>query len=86
MKGRKDIAFCITLGVSILIFVAGFLVPPLGVIDPSCLKAGGILLGFYSLHQIPQAIKAGKEIRIKHGDTSVSVGDGADLNNIENND
>lgn len=79
MKERKDIAFIITLGIAIVLFVAGFIVPPTGVIDGSVLTASGILLGFYGLHQVPTALKAGKEIKVQHGETSVSVGDGADL-------
>lgn len=46
------------------LFVWGFFVPPLGVIDGSVLKAGGVLLGFAVLwviaHIIIELDKSGK--------------------------
>ena len=43
---------------SVALFIGGFFVPPMGVIDGSVLKAGGILLGFASIFQAPYLIES----------------------------
>lgn len=52
--------------ISIVLDVAGFLVPPMGQIDGSVLWAGGILFGGYALcdlvHNLPLYIKNGAKI------------------------
>ena len=40
------------------LFIGGFIVPPMGVIDGSLLKAAGILLGFASIFQAPYLIES----------------------------
>lgn len=65
-----------TLGISLLLVIAGFLLPPTGVIDGSVLTAVGELLMFAVLAQIPSMIdsaKNGKSIRLKKGDFSAEV-------------
>lgn len=56
-------------------FVGGFFCPPMGVIDGSVLKAGGILLGFAALAVAGQNLANGKDVTFKHGDTSVEIND-----------
>ena len=51
--------FYLTLSVSIILTVGGFLCPPIGVIDGSVLTAVGMLLMFSVIEKIPEAIKAG---------------------------
>lgn len=58
---------------AVLLFTAGFLVPPLGVIDGSALKAVGELLGFNSLFLAWAAIEKGYGAEIRHGDTSAKI-------------
>lgn len=58
---------------AVLLFIAGFLVPPLGVIDGSVLKAAGELLGFNSLFLAWAAIEKGYGAEIHHGDTSAKI-------------
>ena len=68
--------FRITLSLSILLIVGGFVCPPLGVIDGSVLTATGMLLAFAILAQVPtliEAAKAGKTIRLQKGDFSAEV-------------
>lgn len=59
--------------VSLVLIVAGFIVPPLGIIDGSVLTAIGLLLMFAIAEKIPEAIKAGKSIRLTKGDFSAEV-------------
>ena len=66
--------FNVLLTVSILLIVGGFLVPPIGVIDGSVLSAVGLLLMFATIDKIPEAIKAGKSVKISKGDFSAEVG------------
>lgn len=54
-------------------FVGGFFCPPMGVIDGSVLKAGGILLGFAALAVAGQNLANGKEVTFNHGDTEVKI-------------
>ena len=64
----------LNLVVNIALIVGGFFVPPLGVIDGSVLTAVGLLLMFSVIEKIPEAIKAGKSVKISKGDFSAEVG------------
>ena len=65
--------FYVCLTVAILLFVGGFFCPPMGVIDGSVLKAGGILLGFAALGVAGQNLANGKGITFSHGETEVTI-------------
>lgn len=65
--------FYVLLAVSVLLIIGGFLVPPIGVIDGSVLSAVGLLLMFAVIEKIPEAIKAGRNIKVQKGDTSLEV-------------
>lgn len=65
--------FYINLVVSILLIVGGFLVPPVGIIDGSVLTAVGLLLMFSVIEKVPEAIKAGRNIKLQKGDSSVEI-------------
>lgn len=54
-------------------FVGGFFCPPMGVIDGSVLKAGGILLGFAALGVAGQNLANGKGVTFSHGETEVTI-------------
>lgn len=75
MKRPKlhNVVFIVCLLVSGGLLVAGFLVPPTGVIDPSVLTAVGELFAFAALSQLPFVIASGKGITLNHGSTSISV-------------
>lgn len=63
---------CVT--ASIIMLVAGFLVPPTGIIDGSVLTAVGELFGFATLGTIPSIIQ-GRSVELTHGNTTLSLGD-----------
>ena len=65
--------FYINLVVSILLIVGGFFCPPMGSIDGSVLTAVGLLLMFAVVEKIPEAIAAGKSVKISKGDASLEV-------------
>ena len=67
-RGKKTIPFWICLIVSIGLIVAGFCVPPMGIIDGSVLTAVGILFGFASLAQVPVIIEVAGYVRMTKGD------------------
>ena len=67
-RAKKTIPFWICLIVSIGLIVAGFCVPPVGIIDGSVLTAVGILFGFASLAQIPIIIEVAGYVRMTKGD------------------
>lgn len=65
--------FYITFALSVVLIVSGFLIPPTGIIDGSVLTAVGELLMFAVIARIPEAIKAGKSVKIQKGDFSAEV-------------
>ena len=68
--------FYLTLAISLLLIVGGFLLPPMGIIDASVLTAVGELLMFGALAQVPALISAaknGKSVKISKGDFSAEV-------------
>ena len=65
--------FYINLVVSILLIVGGFFCPPMGSIDGSVLTAVGLLLLFSVVEKLPEAIAAGKSVKISKGDASLEV-------------
>lgn len=70
---KKGLAFWLTLTISIGLIVAGFLVPPTGVIDGSVLKAVGLLLGFATIAQIPTMIELAGYFRMSKGDLTIEA-------------
>lgn len=81
---KSMVIFSITTFVSIGLLIAGFFVPPMGVIDGSVLKAGGILLGFATVAQVPVLARRGTDVTIQHGQTKLSVNNPD--KNTDNND
>ena len=65
--------FYITFVLSLALIVGGFFCPPIGQIDGSVLSAVGLLLLFATIEKIPEAIKAGKSIKVHKGDFSAEV-------------
>ena len=57
------------------LFVGGFFCPPMGVIDGSVLKAGGILLGFAALAVAGQNLANGRGLSFNHGETQIRIED-----------
>ena len=68
--------FYLTLAISLLLIIGGFLLPPMGIIDGSVLTAVGELLMFGVLAQLPDLIDAaknGKSVKISKGDFTAEV-------------
>ena len=67
------ITFAICFFISVALIVCGFIVPPLGAIDPSCLTAVGELLLFPTILYAYRAIELGLTVKFNHGDTSIEI-------------
>lgn len=68
------IVFWVCLAASVLLIVAGFIVPPRGVIDGSVLTAVGELFGFATLAAVIKMSRY-KQMELKHGDTTLTIGE-----------
>ena len=59
------------------LFVASFFLPPLGIIHPSVLQAGAIILGFcwlfYVSVNIPNFIQRGAHIKASYGNANSTI-------------
>ena len=65
--------FNITLITSLLLIVGGFITPPIGQIDGSVLTAVGMLVLFATVEKIPEAIKAGRSIKVQKGNFCAEI-------------
>jgi len=73
MRKSARLAVIILSAVSVGLMVAGFIVPPTGVIDGSVLTACGLLAVFAALFVVTYAIDKGVDAKIKHKDLSVEL-------------
>lgn len=67
------VAFFTSFAVSIGLIIAGFLIPPKGVIDGSVLTAVGELIVFPTLILGFRAIELGYDAKWTHGDTIIEL-------------
>lgn len=67
------ITFCVCFFVSVGLFVGGFFVPPMGVIDGSILKAVGELFLYPALLYLYRAIEMGIKVKFQKGDASIEL-------------
>lgn len=58
---------------SIALIIGGFFCPPIGQIDGSVLTAVGLLIMFATVEKIPDAIRAGRSVKISKGDFSAEI-------------
>ena len=80
----KDFWFGMPIGLYVILVlaiglgVAGFIVPPLGVISGTVLKAMALILGatwlFYVTANIPTILASGAKIRASYGDAQIEIG------------
>ena len=72
------IGLYIILILSVGLVVASFIVPPLGIIDPSVLKAIGLILGgtwlLYTTANIPKFVESGAKIKASYGNAHIEIG------------
>lgn len=57
------------------LLVASFIVPPMGEVSPSVLKAGSLIFAFAALIEVREAITEGLGVKLTHGQTTVEVRD-----------
>lgn len=65
--------------VAITLIIAGFLVPPLGVIDGSVLTAVGEIIFLVTIFFVWDCVTKGKIAKIKKGDLEASISDNDNL-------
>lgn len=68
-----EIVPIITLIIGIGLLLAGFLVPPTGIIDGSILSAVGEIMLFTCIFNLPYYIQKAKEITLKKGDIELEI-------------
>lgn len=79
--------FVATTTAAMVLIVAGFIVPPTGVIDPSVLTAVGELFAFATLAQLPAMLESGHKVKVQKGDTTIELHDTTpNLTDNDNND
>lgn len=71
----RDAWFYIFSVLAIGLIIASFIVPPLGLIDPSVLAAVGEIFAFAALGTVIKAIDAGIDAKVEHNGTTITVGD-----------
>lgn len=69
----KNYYFLFLSGISILLIIVSFLLPPLGSIDPSVLTAVGELFGWAALATVIKALDKGVDAHIQKGDVSIDI-------------
>ena len=79
----RDAYFYIFSAIAIALLIASFLVPPLGVISPSVLEGVAEIFAFASLGTVIKAINKGIDAKVRHGDTTLTIGDLNSKNNEE---
>ena len=67
------VTFALCFFVSVALIIGGFIAPPLGSIDPSCLTAVGELLLFPTLLYGFRAVELGMRIKFQKGETSIEI-------------
>lgn len=73
-KVRRNWAFWICEITSVVMFIAGFFVPPMGVVDGSVLTGIGLLMGFGTIAMLPDIIAAGHSAKVSlPGGTSIEL-------------
>ena len=80
----KDFIWGMPLGLYIILFlsigllVAGFIVPPLGLINGSVLKAAALIIGgtwlLYVTANIPKFVESGAKIKASYGNAHIEIG------------
>ena len=77
------IAFWITLGVAVALLVAGFLTPPMAIIDGSILKAVGELMFWPAIAFGVKAVEDGRVAKFHFGQAAVHIGEDKDGNGLD---
>ena len=70
---KKGIPFWVCLITTIVLGIAGFCVPPMGVIDGSLLAFFAFLFGFATIAQIPTIIEVAGYVKMTKGDMTIEA-------------
>lgn len=70
-------------GISVLLILISFFVPPLSIVDGSVLAAAGELFGFAALGAVIHSIDRGKTASVSHGQTIITIGEKEEENGTE---
>ena len=62
---------------TIILLSVSFVMPPMGVVDNSALKASAVFFGFAALATLMHAVDKGVGAKLEHGDTKLTI-DGDD--------
>ena len=79
LKNKYLIIAIVLAIVAITLIIAGFLVPPLGVIDGSVLTAVGEIVFLVTIFFVWDCVTKGKIAKIKKGDLEASISDNDNL-------
>ena len=80
---RDNLYFWFFGGISVLLIVLSFFIPPLAIVDGSVLAAAGELFGFAALGAVVHSIDKGKTASVSHNGTTITVGEKEKENGIE---
>lgn len=70
---ENNLYFWVFGGVSILLILVSFFIPPMAVVDGSIIACVGELFGFAALGAVIHAIDKGKTASISHGNTTIEI-------------
>jgi len=70
---RDNTFFWLFSAISIALIIASFVIPPLGIVDPSVLAAVGEIFGFTALGSLCKAIDKGTTATVRHRDTEIKI-------------
>ena len=80
---RDNLYFWFFGGISVLLIVLSFFIPPLAIVDSSVLAATGELFGFAALGAVVHSIDKGKTASVSHGQTTLTIGEKEEENGTE---
>lgn len=84
MKKVFLISYFVTLGISIILVIVGFILPPVGDINPNVLKAVGELMCFALIGGLPYTIQTAKSVHINTpSGSSIHIDTDTDTDNNE---
>lgn len=72
---KAYITFSVLALISAAMLIGGFVMPPMGVVDGSVLKAAAVLFGFAALAVLMHAVDKGVGAKLEHGDTKLTISD-----------
>lgn len=70
---QNNLFFWIFSIIGVMMMIAGFILPPMGVIDNSVLIAVGEIDGFIALGAVLKAIDKGVDVTAQHNNTSITI-------------